>query len=174
MNSIDPEKTTIAELASFERWDEQPMTALIEHILTRFHEPLRRELTRLIEMTRRVERVHGEKPSCPKGVGDLLEQLQGELEPHMQKEEQILFPMIRDGRGFMAEGPVRVMEQDHDAAAEALVQLRELTHDFTPPEEACKTWTALYLGLAELDRELKQHIHLENNVLFPQALAGSE
>jgi regulator of cell morphogenesis and NO signaling len=159
---------------SFERWDEQPMTALIDHILVRFHEPLRQELPRLIEMARRVERVHGEKPSCPEGVGDLLEQMQGELWSHMEKEEQILFPMIRDGRGFMAEGPVQVMQLEHDGAADALARLRQLAHDFTAPEEACKTWRAMYLGLAELDRDLKQHIHLENNVLFPQALATPE
>jgi regulator of cell morphogenesis and NO signaling len=162
------------DASSFERWDEQPMNALVEHILTRFHAPLREELPRLIEMAGKVEKVHADKTSCPKGVGDLLQQLKGELESHMQKEEQILFPMIRGGQGHMAEGPVRVMELEHDGAGEALSQLRQLAHDFSPPEEACKTWRALYLGLAELDQELKQHIHLENNVLFPRALASTE
>ena len=157
--------------SSFQRWDEQPMDTLIDHILARFHESHRKEIPRLAEMANRVEKVHAEKPSCPKGVGRVLEEMQAELESHMQKEEQILFPMIRGGRGFMAEGPIQMMEHEHDGAGEQLAKLRGLAHDFTPPEEACKTWRALYLGLSEFEQELKQHIHLENNVLFPRALA---
>jgi len=170
-------ETLIAEIEaeertaeSFERWDELPLDALIDHLLARFHEPHRAELPRLFEMATKVEAVHGEKASCPKGLAQHLQKLADELELHMQKEEQVLFPLIRAGRGRMAVMPVQVLEQEHRDHGENLARLRELAHDFVPPEEACGTWRALYLGLAELESELMQHIHLENNALFPRAL----
>jgi regulator of cell morphogenesis and NO signaling len=92
------------------------------------------------------------------------------MESHMQKEEQILFPMIRAGRGRMALMPVQVMEQEHRDHGENLALMRKLASDFVAPEEACNTWRALYLGLAELESELMAHISLENHVLFPRAL----
>jgi regulator of cell morphogenesis and NO signaling len=155
---------------SFERWDEQSLDSLIDHLLGRFHEQHREEVPRLLAMARKVEQVHGEKESCPKGLANHLEKMSEELEQHMQKEEQVLFPLIREGRGRMAAMPVQVMELEHRDHGQNLVRLRELAHDFEPPEEACGTWRALYLGLAELESDLMQHIHLENNALFPRAL----
>ena len=73
---------------------------------------------------------------------------------------------------FKAAGPVQVMEREHDAHGEALETLRRMTGTYTPPEGACVTWRALYLGLRQLDQELMEHIHLENNILFPRALAS--
>jgi regulator of cell morphogenesis and NO signaling len=78
--------------------------------------------------------------------------------------------MIVRGEGKMAGAPVSVMEYEHDSAGTALKQLRELTNDFTPPEGACSTWRALWHGLAALEQDTHQHIHLENNILFPRAL----
>ena len=157
---------------SFDRWDEAALGALIEHILARFHEAHRAELPRLIEMAHKVESVHGEKASCPKGLAQHLEKMQQELELHMQKEEEVLFPLIASGRGRMAAIPVQVMEQEHKDHGENLARMRELAHDYAPPAEACGTWRALYLGVGELESELMHHIHLENNVLFPRALRG--
>lgn len=154
----------------FERWDQRPLSELIEHLLARYHEPHRAELPRLIEMARKVERVHADKPSCPKGLAQRLEHTEASLEEHMQKEEQVLFPLIQAGRGRMASMPIHVMESEHSDHGANLAGLRELAHDYVPPAEACNTWIALYLGLAELERDLMQHIHLENNVLFPGAL----
>ena len=94
------------------------------------------------------------------------------LEEHMQKEEQVLFPMIRGGRGRMARMPVQVLEEEHRDHAQNLARMRELAGDFDPPAEACGTWRALYLGLHELEAEIMQHVHLENHVLFPRALRG--
>ena len=156
----------------FDRWDEAPLEALIQHLLTRYHEPHRAEVPRLIEMARKVEQVHGEKLACPLGLSAHLERMAQELESHMQKEEEVLFPLILSGRGAMAAMPVQVMEQEHRDHGENLARLRELAHDYSPPEEACGTWRALYLGLEELESELMHHIHLENNVLFPRALRG--
>jgi regulator of cell morphogenesis and NO signaling len=98
--------------------------------------------------------------------------LKAELEPHMEKEEQILFPMIERRQGVLADGPVEVMREEHDRAGRALKRLRELTNDYEVPPRACNTWRALWHGLAALEESLHQHIHLENNVLFPRALAG--
>lgn len=88
----------------------------------------------------------------------------------MRKEEEILFPMIRKGEGFMADGPITIMTEEHDAAAEMLRRLRVLTDDYTVPAEACNTWNALWHGLAALEPALHMHIHLENNILFPRTL----
>lgn len=153
-----------------ERWDEASLDSLIEHLLTQFHEAHRAELPRLIEMAQKVESVHGDKPACPRGLAAALTHVQHEMESHMQKEEQILFPMIRAGQGAQAVMPVQVMEREHDDHGKNLGILRELAHDFEPPADACNTWRALYLGLAALERDLMEHISLENNVLFPRAL----
>jgi len=156
----------------FRRWDAEPLAALVDHVLERYHEPHREELPRLLAMARKVERVHADKPTCPRGLADHLERVGEAMELHMQKEEQVLFPLLRSGRGRMAAMPIQVMEQEHQEHGRNLALLRELTGDYAPPPEACGTWTALYLGLAELERELMEHIHLENNVLFPRALQG--
>ncbi len=89
---------------------------------------------------------------------------------HLQKEEMILFPMIKGGRGAMCAGPIQVMEAEHRDVAVALQRTRELTNGLTPPPEACNTWRALYLGLQRLETEFFEHIHMENNILFPRAL----
>ena len=158
--------------SNFQRWDESNLVDLITHILMRYHEPLKTELPRLLEMAQKVERVHGEKPTCPKGLADHLRHMQAEIESHLAKEEEILFPLISSGRGQQAQMPVMVMEQEHDDHGKNLGRLRELAHNFEPPAEACGTWRALYLGLSELERDLMEHIALENNVLFPRALRG--
>ena len=161
-----------SDQAGFERWNEQPLDVLIPHLLERFHAGHREELPRLLAMARKVEAVHGDKAGCPRGLAAHLEHVSEALEEHMQKEEQVLFPMILGGGGRMAAMPVRVMEQEHEDHGRNLARIRELAHDFVPPAEACNTWRALYLGLAGFEREIMEHIHLENNVLFPRALQG--
>ena len=157
-----------------DNWLEAPLGALIEHIRTQYHRPLDEELPRLEAMARKVHAVHGAKdPERLAAVVEVTAALRTDLEQHMQKEEQILFPLILQGGGAAAGGPVAVMEEEHEAAGGMLRQLRELTDDFTPPEEACNTWRALWHGLADLERSLHEHIHLENNILFPRALACS-
>jgi regulator of cell morphogenesis and NO signaling len=173
---LDP-RAVIAEIAaegatgSAERWDSRPLPDLIDFIVTRYHEPLRRDLPGLIDAARKVERVHARKASCPHGLASHLEQVDAEVRQHLAKEEQVLFPAIRSGnRGATVHMPIRVMMQEHDDHGANLQRLRELTADFAPPPEACATWRALYAALAKLESELMEHIHLENNVLFPRAL----
>ena len=154
-------------------WDEAPLDDLIDHILTAYHRPLYEELPRLEEMARKVNSVHGER--LPEVLPELLSTFRGlkkELLLHMVKEERILFPLIRQGLGSSAYGPITAMEREHDSAGEALLRLRELTGGYEVPAGACNTWRALWHGLAALEAEMHQHIHLENNILFPRALAG--
>ncbi|MGK0220248.1 MAG: regulator of cell morphogenesis and NO signaling, partial [Planctomycetota bacterium] len=151
---------------------EKPLPDFVQYILDNFHAAHREELPRLTAMARKVEQVHGEKPDCPRGLGEFLERLTEELEMHMQKEEQMLFPMILAGRGRMVAMPISVMEEEHQDHGKNLERMRELAANFEPPEGACNTWRALYLGLAQLERDLMEHIHLENNALFPRALKG--
>ena len=155
-----------------EQWEERPAHALIEHILLEFHQKHREELPRLAFMAKKVEAVHAEKQACPKGLHAFLQRMSRELEEHMQKEEQILFPAILGGAGPMVAMPIQLMEAEHKDHGKNLEELRRVAFDFEAPEEACGTWRALYLGLAELEGELMRHIHLENYVLFPKALAG--
>lgn len=154
-------------------WSEEPLPGLIEHILEHYHEPLREELPRLEAMARKVLRVHGDKdPQRLATILGVVLELKRELEDHMTKEERVLFPMILEERGAEAAAPVSVMEHEHAEAGQALARLRRLTDDFTVPAQACNTWRALWAGLESLETDLKNHIHLENNVLFPRALAN--
>jgi regulator of cell morphogenesis and NO signaling len=89
----------------------------------------------------------------------------------MQKEEQVLFPMLLAGHGAQASGPIQALESEHHEHGRNLATLRQLAHDFVPPTEACGTWRALYLGLLDLESAVMQHIHLENHVLFPRVLS---
>lgn len=154
------------------RWDLRPVEDLVAHILARYHLPLRPEIARLVDMARKVERVHAEKPACPRGLTEHLEAVAVDLESHLAKEEQVLFPLVLAGRGAGARMPVRVLMLEHEDHGASLRRTRELAHDLVPPPEACATWRALYLGLENLERELFEHIHLENNVLFPRVLAA--
>lgn len=147
---------------------------LIDYILTRFHERHRQQLPELVRLARKVEHVHGTRPECPVGLADHLGVMQQELESHMQKEEQVLFLLLAQGRRAPVDGPVTVMRLEHDQHGAALQRLADLTDNLTPPRGACTTWRALYLGLATFREDLMEHIHLENNVLFEDATRASQ
>jgi regulator of cell morphogenesis and NO signaling len=155
------------------RWDLSPIGELIDYILMKYHAGLNEELPRLEAMARKVANVHGDKD--PERLHRLVQavlELRAELESHMLKEEQILFPVIRAGRAMGADGPIAVMMREHETAGELLRLIRELTNNYTVPPEACNTWQALWRGLEALEEDLHEHIHLENNILFPRALDG--
>ena len=164
------------ELMTLDRREQAPEAdtpdVLIDHILTRYHDVHRRQLPELIRMARRVEAVHKENPACPLGLADHLESMQVELLDHMEKEESILFPMLRRGRGTFASGPIHVMRMEHTSHGEQLARLMELADDAVPPQGACTTWRALYAGVEQLAGDLMEHIHLENNRLFVQFERG--
>jgi regulator of cell morphogenesis and NO signaling len=142
--------------------------ALIGYILERYHAVHRRELPGLYRLAREVETVHAEHPDCPAGLADFLAALLGELEHHMTREEQVLFPTLLSGGGGCAPFAIRRMRSEHDDHSERLKTLQRLTDGFTPPEGAGPAWRALYTGCGKLHDDLVEHIRLENELLFPE------
>jgi regulator of cell morphogenesis and NO signaling len=141
---------------------------LIAFIEAHFHAVHRAELPELYRLARRVEAVHAGHPAVPSGLADLLRETQADLEQHLCKEEQVLFPMMRAGGHPMISAPITVMLAEHDDHGATLRKLEALTDNFNPPEGACTTWRALYSGLAKFSDDLMEHIHTENNILFPR------
>lgn len=159
-------------------WTRAALSELIAHILEKHHAYLRGELPRLAQMVAKVHDVHGARHPELAEVRQTYNGLHAELESHMMKEEQILFPLIKAmeasqsleaGHCGSVNNPISVMEHEHDSAGAALARMRLLTGDFTPPEDACNTYRVLLDGLAELEADLHRHIHKENNILFPRA-----
>lgn len=151
-------------------WATLPLNQITRLIVEHYHEPLRVELPDLVALAEKVETRHAEKASCPRGLAAHLRAVHASVLLHLAKEEQALFPMIDAGHGNRVGGPVQIMEGEHHEHAQNLKHMRELAHDFQPPEEACTSWRALYARLTALEAELMEHIHVENNVLFPRAL----
>lgn len=147
-------------------WSDAGPAELIEYILSRYHDVHREQLPELIRLARRVERVHGGHPRCPAGLTGHLELMAKDLENHMLKEEEVLFPMISRGMLGVAVGPAGVMRSEHEDHGQALERIAMLTGQYQLPEGACGTWTALYRGLESFRDDLMNHIHLENNILF--------
>lgn len=177
---IDPRTVTLElldearEQPPLPRWEDRPVRDLIEHIVATHHRPLPGELDRLEHLARKVASVHGSaRPEIElDGIVDSVLRLRGDLLPHLEKEEEILFPWILLGRQPPPAGPVEVMEAEHEAVGDLLAELRARTGDYHLPPGACASWTALWQGLEALETDLHQHIHLENNVLHPRALGG--
>lgn len=146
----------------------QESVALVDHIIARYHDTHRRELPELIQLARKVEKVHAKRSDAPRGLADLLERMSTELQQHMAKEELILFPAMKQSMAAGLDMPIARMRHEHDDHGAHLRELDRLTNSITVPADACRTWQALYAGLAKLTDELMEHIHLENNVLFPR------
>ena len=163
--------TVLGEIRALQT--QQPMPAapsaseLIDHILQRYHEVHRQQLPELIRMARRVEAVHRDHPQVPHGLATHLETMEQELLEHMAKEEQILFPLLKQGGHPMVVHPIGMMRHEHVSHGAQIERLAELTQQHQPPAGACNTWQALYAGTARLTEDLIEHIHTENNLLFP-------
>lgn len=151
-------------------YEEMPLDEMTAYIVDRYHNDLRRRFPELLALAQKVEQVHGDHSNCPLGLFALLNDMHKEMLMHMMKEENVLFPMIQNGAGHNAFMPIKVMNAEHESHGQQLEEVHRLTSDFTPPEGACGTWRALYSGLEKLEEEIMEHIHLENNILFPRAL----
>ena len=160
-----------------------PLAELIVHILDTHHVFTKQEMTRLEFLTKKVISAHGENHPELHKVGALFDTLCADLKPHMFKEEQILFPYIVALASANAEhsaapfapfgtvnNPIRKMMMEHDTAGEILRDLRAITSDYTTPEDGCISYRTLYEALEAFERDLHQHIHLENNILFPRTI----
>ncbi|NQV72544.1 iron-sulfur cluster repair di-iron protein [bacterium] len=154
-------------------WKSASSVALISHIITTYHEPLRVELPRLKSMLDKVQKVHGHvDPERFSELQAVYTKLGDELMEHMLKEEQVLFPSIMQGNETEASTLLGDLEQDHEDAGEALRAINRLTDSYVAPEYACNTWRALWSGFEDLEKAMHEHVHLENNILFPRTLAG--
>ena len=142
--------------------------ALIGHILARYHDAHRRELPELLQLAARVEQRHAGNPLVPAGLRAALEEAAAALDEHMAKEEQILFPKMMQGGHPMISAPIGRMRIEHDEHGLRLDRLEEIAHGFELPDDACPTWRALYAGLQKLIDDVHEHVHLENNLLFPR------
>ncbi|GAB1070464.1 MAG: iron-sulfur cluster repair di-iron protein [Shewanella algae] len=156
-----------------------PLGELIDHIEATHHKYIRDTAPLLLEYAQKMVRAHGEHYEEIQPLAGWIRALMDDLLPHLQKEEQILFPAIRalsQGQEFNAcfghiGNPIRAMEYEHDEAGQILAKLQQLTNHYQAPEHACTTWRVCYATLAEFEADLHRHIHLENNLLFPKALA---
>jgi regulator of cell morphogenesis and NO signaling len=182
---IDP-KAFLAQLEDYAatvtevNLTELSLTELTDHIERIHHAYLHTELSRLEKLVTKVAAVHGEKEPRLRQIQDIFLALSAELTTHLTKEEQVLFPMIRQLEasntlpsfhcGTVA-NPVRRMEFEHEEAGHALAQLRHLTENFTPPDWACNTYRVMLDALHTFEQDMHQHVHKENNVLFPRAIA---
>lgn len=156
---------------------------LIQYIVRTHHQYVRRELPRLAELARRIAGKHGERAPELERIAALVGELETDLFAHLQKEELVLFPYIAQldqaaSSAYLPEAcfasvrqPISMMIREHDSAQTILEEIRLLTGDFTPPAGACLTRTAFYAGLRDFAADLQRHIHLEDNALFPRAIA---
>ncbi len=165
-------------------WSTRPLSELINHIISTHHVFVRAECPRLLELAGKVAEKHGGRRPELLQAREVLDSLAQELSIHLMKEEQILFPYIErleesslqresappSSCFGSVENPIRMMISEHESAGEALRELRRLTKDYEVPADACASYRALLQGLAQLEADLHQHIHLENNILFPRAL----
>lgn len=153
-----------------EAWAEVGPAALIDHILCRYHDVHRAQFPEAIALARRVEAVHQDHPRCPRNLADHLAIMADHLMSHQRREEEALFPMMLGGGHPMIRHPINRMEDEHRDVEEQLVRLAALTTDFTPPVDACGTWRTLYRACRDITVDLREHMRLENEILFPQFL----
>lgn len=145
--------------------------ALIDHIAREYHEPHRRNLPGLIELARRVEAVHQFDADTPHGLSEALTRLQFSLVADMAEEERGLFPAIRNGDCTVTREMIHGLQTVRRRYADDIHAIEDIANGFDLPPGACPSWQRLYFGTARLVDELRYHIHLEHNVLFPRLLA---
>ncbi len=168
-------------------WTQAPLETICQHIVEKHHAYVRAELPRLELLAQKVVSRHGSTHPEVEQIQQLVESVGEELLQHMTKEEMVLFPYVTNLERNLAtcgprplgcfgavRNPIRVMMAEHDAAGDALAQMRKLSHNFTPPEGACPTYRGFYQALSEFEKDLHQHVHLENNILFPRAIEMDE
>jgi regulator of cell morphogenesis and NO signaling len=160
-------------------WEVRPLDEVVDFIVDTHHAFTRAAIARITPLLAKVAREHGARHAELARVGRAFSALAAEMEPHMLREERVLFPYIRSmalpGQPATApfgtvRNPVRMMMAEHDRAADQLAEIHDATGGFLAPASACTSYRALYAALAELSLDLLKHVSLENNVLFPRAI----
>ncbi len=160
-------------------WRSAPISELVDHIVDQHHAYVKSEAPRLQALLAKVVGVHGKNHPELRHVQAAFGELANELASHLMKEEQILFPYLRQAAGNKGCGPtcfgsvqnpIRVMMMEHDGAGEKLREMRQVTNNYALPQDACVSYGTLFSALQEFEKDLHEHIHLENNILFPRAV----
>ena len=161
-------------------WSGAPLPELVDHIINKHHSYVKSEIPRLQALIAKVVGVHGKNHPELEQVKVAFSELANELAAHMMKEEQILFPYLKQmgsGNGCgpscfgTVQNPIRMMMFEHDSAGAKLREMRQATQNYTLPQDSCFSYGTLFSALVEFEADLHQHIHLENNILFPRAIA---
>ena len=164
-------------------WNTLPIGELVDHIVAKHHTYVKSEVPRLQALISKVVGVHGQNHPELKQVQDAFGELAAELTSHLTKEEMILFPYLKQmgsGKGCgtscfgTVQNPIRMMMFEHDNAGAKLREMRQATSDYTLPQDACFSYGTLFSALQDFEADLHQHIHLENNILFPRAIAAEQ
>lgn len=180
-NEINTIKANTSTAHNFNSWS---LDFLIDYIINAHHSYLKNNFDLVLEYTHKVASVHGENHPEVIKINTLAEALVADLRPHLDKEEQILFPYIKHLIEIKSknekvtnpgiQSPISIMKKEHDIAGDVIKEMAMVSHNYTAPEGACNTYLAMYAKLEEFQNDLFQHIHLENNILFPKALELEE
>jgi regulator of cell morphogenesis and NO signaling len=165
-------------------YDSWKLDFLVDHIENIHHNYVTENTPIVLQYAAKVAKVHGHHYTEVVEINRLFNEVAQELAAHLKKEELILFPFIKqlvkaDKEGVKVKtphfgtvnNPIAMMEDEHESAGDILKEIKKLSNKYTPPEGACNTFKALYAKLDEFEQDLHQHIHLENNILFPKAIA---
>jgi regulator of cell morphogenesis and NO signaling len=184
LDSLEMAEQTTRAAQKIHDWQSEPLADLVAHINRTHHKYTREEIVRLGPLFEKVCAVHGQNHPELLQIRNAFAGLGQELTMHMMKEEMVLFPYIVRMEEAVVQGepvvpppfgsvqnPVSMMEHEHESAGNALRTMREVSGGYTAPPEACVSYQTLYKALAEFEADLHQHIHLENNILFPRAIA---
>jgi regulator of cell morphogenesis and NO signaling len=184
LDALEMAEETVRAAQQVHDWNREPLSELIAHIKRTHHEYTRKETARLTALLQKVCSVHGKNHPELSEIHETFAGLAQELTTHLMKEEMVLFPYIERMEEAViqsepvlpapfgsVQNPVAMMEHEHDSAGEALRAMRKASSEFTPPADACVSYKTLYQALAAFEADLHQHIHLENNILFPRAIA---
>ncbi|WP_347921826.1 iron-sulfur cluster repair di-iron protein [Pontimicrobium sp. SW4] len=177
---IEALDTNTNRLYNYDKWE---LDFLIDHIVNIHHTYVEENIPILLQYANKVAKVHGHHYTEVVKINNLVEAVVKELAAHMKKEELILFPYIKQQVRALKEGvkpptphfgsvnnPIDMMLDEHETAGDIFKEIAALSNNYAPPEEACNTFRALYSKLEEFEQDLHQHIHLENNILFPKAI----
>lgn len=181
------EATATPAKASGPNWNTAPLGDLCQYIVKTHHDYVRAEIPRLQFFAEKVLARHGDTHPELARIRELTDTISEEMTQHQGKEEVVLFPYITKLERNIAtcgppslgcfgtvKNPVRMMMAEHDAAGAIMAEIRELSHNYTAPEGACPTYRGFYQSLSDFERDLHQHVHLENNILFPRAIELEE
>lgn len=177
--STTSELSAIINDGSQADWTTMSAVQLVDHLVETHHRYLWAELPRLSALVAKIVTAHGERHSELKAIAEVYEKVRTDLEPHLVKEEQVLFPMVRELANAESmpslhcgtiRNPISVMLSEHEVVGELLAQMRKLTDNYRVPADGCPSYQACFAGLAELEADTHLHIHKENNLLFGMVL----